>query len=61
MLIAVDAELAMSKLLAKRAGADIDVDIDVNAWLEKFKKAWLEKNQINEFPKIEKTIMHFMK
>lgn len=61
MLIAVDAELVMSKLLAKRAGADIDVDIDVNAWLEKFKKAWTEKNQINEFPKIEKTIMHFMK
>ncbi len=59
MLIAVDGELVMSKIFAKRLNADIDVDIDFNKWLDAFKNAWLEKNQVNELPKLEKLLMYF--
>ena len=53
IMIAAEGLMVMAQLYAKFAEYEMEEDIDIEKWIEKFSKKWLEKNKPSELYRIQ--------
>ena len=53
LIIAAEAIMLMSEILCMQNGIKTERHIDIEEWLNKYRKAWLSKNKESELREIE--------
>jgi len=57
ILLSAEAIMIMAENIAVLAGYDVKKESDTEAWVEKYRKAWLEQNKESELKEIEKVFL----